>query len=272
MVDSGNQLLRLNRIRPAKKQPDERHTFWYGMELHFWRFVVAILVFGNGAGLSFYEGVKHYLHPEPIANPLVNNVVLILAIVFEGVAWTIAYREFNRIRGDMPLLEAVQYSKDPTVFTVLYEDSAAMLGLLIALLGVFGSHVFGLHTLDGLASFGIEIVLTRVAILLAIQSKGLLIGVSADPRVLADLRDLLNGDSCIHGTNEMLTMHLGPEEILLNASLDFVADLSADEVEAATAEIEKEVKSRQPSIRRVFVEAQSWAAPTDDRLADNASA
>ncbi len=270
VVDSGNQLLLLNGIRLAKKKPDERHPFGYGMELYFWTFVVAILIFGIGAGLSFYEGIKHYLHPEPISNPSVNYVVLILAMVFEGVAWTIAYREFNRVRGDMPLFEAVRHSKDPTVFTVLFEDSAAMLGLLIALLGVFGSHIFGWHALDGLASIGIGLVLAGVAILLAIESKGLLIGESAEPRILADLRDLLDGDVRIHRTNEILTMHLGPEEILLNTSLDFVGSLSADDVEAAIAEIEKEVKSRHPSIRRVFIEAQSWTAHAEDRKAAKA--
>ena len=265
VVDSGNQLLLLNGLRLAKKAPDDRHPFGYGMELYFWTFVVAILIFGIGAGLSFYEGFKHYLHPEPITNPTVNYVVLVLAMIFEGWAWAIAYREFNKMRGDMPVFQAVRHSKDPTVFTVLFEDSAAMAGLFIALLGVIGSHVFGWHALDGLASIGIGVVLASVAILLAIESKGLLIGEGADPKIVADLRDLLDGDDRIHRTNEVLTMHLGPEEVLLNTSIDFASDLSADEVEAAISEIEREVKGRYPEIRRVFIEAQSWSAHAEDR-------
>lgn len=267
VVDSGNQVLLLNGIRLAKKAPDDRHPFGYGMELYFWTFVVAILIFGIGAGLSFYEGIKHYLHPEPIKSPSVNYIVLVLAMVFEGWAWSVAYREFNKQRGDTPFIKAVRHSKDPTVFTVLFEDSAAMLGLAIALLGVIGSHLFGLHALDGLASIGIGVVLASVAILLAIESKGLLIGEGADPEVVAELRNLLNSDSRIHRTNEILTMHLGPEEILLNTSIDFVGNLTADEVEAAISEIEKEVKSRFPAIRRVFIEAQSWSAHAADRKA-----
>ena len=265
VVDSGNQLLLLNGMRLAKKAPDDRHPFGYGMELYFWTFVVAILIFGIGAGLSFYEGFKHYLHPEQITNPTVNYVVLVLAMIFEGWAWSIAYREFNKMRGDMPFFQAVRQSKDPTIFTVLFEDSAAMAGLVIALLGVIGSDVFGWHALDGLASIGIGVVLASVAILLAIESKGLLIGEGADPEIVANLRDLLNEDERIHRTNEILTMHLGPEEILLNASLDFVGDLNADQVEAAISEIEKEVKSRYPAIRRVFIEAQSWRGHKEDR-------
>jgi len=265
VVDSGNQLLLLNGIRLARRKPDDRHPFGYGMELYFWTFVVAILIFGIGAGLSFYEGVKHYLHPEPIGNPIVNYVVLFLAMVFEGTAWTIAYREFNKSRGNTPLFQAVRLSKDPTVFTVLFEDSAAMLGLVIALLGVLGSHVFGWHAVDGLASIGIGILLAGVAILLAIESKGLLIGEAADPEVVAELRKLLDSDDRILRTNEILTMHLGPEEILLNTSIDFAGHLSADEVEAAITEIEREVKARFPAIRRVFIEAQSWRAHAEDR-------
>ena len=265
VVDSGNQLLLLNGIRLAKKPPDDHHPFGYGMELYFWTFVVAILIFGIGAGLSFYEGVKHYLNPEPIISPMVNYVVLALSMVFEGVAWVIAYREFNKMRGDTPFFKAVRRSKDPTVFTVLFEDSAAMLGLFIAFIGVFGSHVLGWHQLDGLASIGIGIVLASVAILLAIESKGLLIGEGADPKIVAELRELLNGDDRIQRTNEILTMHLGPEEVLLNTSLDFVSNLSADQVEAAITEIEKQIKMRFPEIRRVFIEAQSWRAHAEDQ-------
>ena len=265
VVDSGNQVLLLHGIRKSNRPPDQWHPFGYGMELYFWTFVVAILIFAIGSGISLYEGVKHYLHPEPIKSPGWNYGVLILGMIFEGWAWSVAYKELNRMRGDMPWFKAIRRSKDPTVFTVLFEDSAAMIGLVIAFLGVGGSHLFGIHQLDGLASIGIGIVLAAVAILLAIESKGLLIGEGADPAIVNELRAIIDGDRRIHRTNELLTMHLGPQEILLNASLDFVTDLAADDVEAAISEIEREIKTRFPSIRRVFIEAQSWSAHIDDR-------
>lgn len=259
VVDSGNQLLLLYGIRKSNKAPDDKHPFGYGMELYFWTFVVAILIFAIGSGLSLYKGFIHVQHPEPINSPYVNYVVLLLSMVFEGVAWKIAYKEFNKSRGDMPIFKAIQRSKDPTIFTVLFEDTAAMIGLAIAFLGVAGSHLLGLHVLDGVASIGIGIVLALVAILLAIESKGLLIGEGADPDVIKELREYLQGDVRIKRTNELLTMHFGPNEILLNASLDFEDGLSAETVEAAISEFESEIKGKFPSIRRVFIEAQSWS-------------
>lgn len=269
VVDSGNQLLLLFGIHKAKKAPDDKHPFGYGMELYFWTFVVAILIFGIGAGLSAYEGVKHFMHPEPINNPMVNYVVLALSMIFEGVAWTIAYREFNKMRGDTPWFEAIRHSKDPTVFTVLFEDTAAMIGLAIAFLGVAGSHLMGWHALDGLASIGIAIVLASVAILLAIESKGLLIGEGADTETVEDIRLYLQQDKRIKRANELLTLHFGPDEILLNASLDFEDGLPAESVEAAISEFETAIKLRFPSIRRVFIEAQSWKGHLDDEKRAN---
>lgn len=272
VVDSGNQILLLYGIKRARKEPDEQHPFGYGMELYFWTFVVAIMVFAIGAGLSFYEGIKHYLHPEPMTDPTVNYIVLALSMVFEGVAWTIAYREFNRMRGDTPILQSIRKSKDPTVFTVLFEDTAAMIGLVIALIGVIGSHKFGIHEMDGLASVGIGIVLAGVAILLAIESKGLLIGEGADPAIVKEIHAMFDKDERISRTNEMLTMHLGPNEILLNASFDFVDGLPAEAVEGAISEFERRIKARFPSIRRVFIEAQGWSAHNDDAQKDKSEA
>lgn len=264
VVDSGNQLLLLYGIRKANKAPDDKHPFGYGMELYFWTFVVAILIFAIGAGLSLYKGFVHIQHPEPINSPYVNYVVLILSMVFEGVAWMIAYRAFNEVRGDEPFFKAIRHSKDPTIFTVLFEDTAAMIGLAIALLGVAGSHLLGWHILDGLASIGIGFVLAAVAMFLAIESKGLLIGEGADPAVVGDIRSYLKDDRRIKQVNEVLTMHFGPDEILLNVSLDFEDGLPAEAVETAISEFEFAIKSKFPSIRRVFIEAQSWSGHQKD--------
>ncbi len=258
-------MLLLYGIKKAARMPDEKHPFGYGMELYFWTFVVAILIFAIGSGLSLYEGIKHFLHPEPINAPGWNYGVLLLSMVFEGVAWTIAYREFNKMRGDTPIFKAIRHSKDPTVFTVLFEDTAAMIGLVIAFVGVAGSHLYGLHYLDGLASIGIGIVLAVVAVLLAIESKGLLIGEGADPKIVTEIRAVVARDNRISRINEVLTMHLGPTEILLNASFDFVDDLEARDVEIAISEFETEIKKRFPEVRRVFIEAQSWTAHLADK-------
>ena len=259
VVDSGNQLLLLHGIGRSQRPPDRSHPFGYGMELYFWTFVVAILIFAVGAGISLYEGFRHLSHPEPIESPGWNYGVLLLSMIFEGVAWSIAYKEFNRQRGGAPFIKAIRRSKDPTVFTVLFEDSAAMAGLVIAFIGVAGSHLFGLHQLDGLASIGLGIVLAGEALVLAIESKGLLIGESADHRVTNSVREIIARNDSVKATNELLSMHLGPNDILLNVSLDFVDGIPAEDVEAAISEIEREIKKTHPAIRRVFIEAQSIA-------------
>jgi cation diffusion facilitator family transporter len=264
VVDSGNQLLLLYGIKRAARKPDREHPFGYGMELYFWTFVVAILIFAIGAGLSIYEGIKHVQHPEPISNPVWNYVVLALSVVFESAAWIIAYRAFNEVRGRGSLIQAIRRSKDPTVFTVLFEDTAALLGLVIAFGGVAGSHYFGIPELDGVASIGIGLILAAVAILLAVESKGLLIGESADPEIVDAIEAMVQGDRRISHTNEILTMHLGPNEVLLNASFDFIDGLPAQEVERAISDFERRIKQQHPSIRRVFIEAQGWRAHAED--------
>lgn len=264
VVDSGNQLLLLYGIRRSRKAPDVHHPFGYGMELYFWTFVVAILIFAIGAGLSIYEGIEHLKHPEPLTSPIWNYVVLGLSMIFEAAAWTVAYREFNKVRGSEPILKSIRNSKDPTVFTVLFEDSAALIGLFIALLGVAGSHLLGIAELDGIASIGIGIILAGVAIVLAIESKGLLIGESADPEIVDAIGKMANTDPRISRTNEILTMHLGPNEILLNASFDFVDGLPAEDVEKAISQFERRIKKQHPSVRRVFIEAQGWRAHMRD--------
>jgi cation diffusion facilitator family transporter len=268
VVDSGNQLLLLYGIKRAARKPDREHPFGYGMELYFWTFVVAILIFAIGAGLSIYEGIKHVQHPEPISNPVWNYVVLALSVVFESAAWVIAYRAFNEVRGRGSLIQAIRRSKDPTVFTVLFEDTAALLGLVIAFGGVAGSHYLGIPELDGIASIGIGLILAAVAILLAVESKGLLIGESADPDIVDAIEAMVQSDRRISHTHEILTMHLGPNEVLLNASFDFIDGLPAQDVEQAISEFERQIKQQHPSIRRVFIEAQGWRAHAEDARND----
>lgn len=260
VVDCGNQGLILLGLRRSKRPADARHPFGYGMELYFWAFIVAIVIFAVGSGVSIYEGVQSLSNPHPLENPAISYVVLCLALAFEGVAWWIAFKHFRKTKGERSWLGAVRHSKDPTVFTVLFEDSAAMIGLLLALGGTFGSHVYGVHALDAVASIAIGVVLALTAMLLAYESKGLLIGESADQEVVAAIRTVFEADRRVGAVNEVLTMHLGPEDILVATSVDFVEDLTADEVEAAISAFETRVKSDHPHVRRIFIEAQGARA------------
>ncbi|MEQ8394557.1 cation diffusion facilitator family transporter [Thalassobaculum sp.] len=269
VVDTGNQGLILYGMRQARRKPDARHPFGYGMELYFWTFVVAILIFAVGAGLSIYEGIQHIRHPVPMTNPEWSYVVLSLSLVFEGVAWVIAFREFEKQRGRHGYLAAVERSKDPTVFTVLFEDTAAVIGLLIAFVGIAAAQYFDEPVLDGVASLAIGGVLAAVAVLLARESKGLLIGESVDPEVLDGIRRLIGSDRRIVAVNEVLTMHLGPQDVLLAISIDFVDGLVSEKVEEAISSLERRVVAKYPQVRRVFIEAQNRYA---HRMAERAAA
>jgi cation diffusion facilitator family transporter len=257
VVDTGNQALLFHGLRRSGRPADAQHPFGYGMELYFWSFVVAILIFAVGAGLSFYEGVRKVLDPHPATDLYINYAVLGLAAVFEAGAWWVAFREFRKTKGRLGWLTAFRRSKDPAIFTVLFEDSAALLGLFAAFLGILGADVLGLAWLDGAASIAIAVILATVAILLAIESKGLLIGEGARREVLDGIAGIIDADRRILVANEVLTMHLGPEDVLLNLSLDFRDDLSAGGVEAAVSELERRIKADFPEITRVFIEAQS---------------
>ena len=260
LVDTGNQLLLLHGLRRASRPADEAHPFGYGMELYFYAFVVAILIFGLGAGVSLYEGVDKVRHPEPIIHVTVNYVVLGLALVFEAGAWMVAFREFRRTKGTLGWLEAVRASKDPAVFTVLFEDTAAVLGLLVALAGIALGEAHAVPELDGAASIGIAVILAATAVFLAYECKSLLTGESALPAVVEGVRRIALEQPRVAGVNELLTMHMGPEDVLLNLSLDFDDSVSAGDVEAAVSDLERRIKTRFPQITRVFVEAQGGLA------------
>jgi divalent metal cation (Fe/Co/Zn/Cd) transporter len=220
--------------------------------------VVAILIFAGGAGISVYEGIDKLRYPHPVSNPVVNYAVLGAAMVFEGIAWIIAFREFGRMKGRRGFFEEVRRSKDPTVFTILFEDSAAMLGLLVAFTGIAAGEYWGIPEYDGIASIGIGVILAVTAALLAYETKGLLIGEGAAPETVAGIRRLLAGHAGIIRTNEVLTLHFGPKDVLVTLSVDFSDALSSADVEAAISELETAIKAAYPEVNRVFIEAQSW--------------
>jgi cation diffusion facilitator family transporter len=257
VVDTGNELLLLLGLHRAKKPANERFPFGYGKEIYFWSFVVALLIFAVGAGISLYEGILHLLHPTPIENPSINYIVLVLSALFEGGALYFGLTEFSRAKGNWGYLEAVHKGKDPSSFVVIFEDSAAILGLLVAFLGIFLSRVTGNHVYDGLASIIIGLILAGTAIWLAYETKGLLIGESANVNVVSEIRKIVSGYARVKNVNEILTMHMGPEYILVNLSVDFEDSTSASELEKDIAGIDARIKEAFPNVRRVFIEAEA---------------
>jgi cation diffusion facilitator family transporter len=257
LVDTGNQGLLLYGLKKADQPADEKHPFGYGVELYFWAFVVAILIFAVGSGISIYEGIQKILHPHPISSPIIAYVVLGLAIMFESVAWWIAYKEFNRVRGQRGLLQAVRESKDPAVFTVLFEDTAAMAGLIVALLGLLGVQFLGLPWLDGAASVTIGVILALTAAFLAYETKSLLVGEGADPATVEVIRNLVEATPTVSRMNEIRTLHRGPQDVLLALSIDFEDNLTVGSVEESIYALEVAIKRRFPIVRRVFIEAQA---------------
>ncbi|CAH1388185.1 cation diffusion facilitator family transporter [Candidatus Nitrotoga sp. M5] len=262
LVDTGNQVLLLHGLKQAEKPADKDFPFGYGKEIYFWSFVVAILIFALGAGISIYAGIQHILKPELITNPMINYIVLGLALIFEGVAWYMALREFRKSKGKWGYLKAVQRGKDPSIFVVLFEDSAALLGLIIAFLGVFLAQVTGILWFDGLASVIIGLILGSTAVWLAIETKGLLIGESANSEVNQEAQKIAASYPGVEYVNEVLTLHMGPGFILINISINFVDEVSVTEVEQTIAAIDSEIKSKNPLVKRVFIEAESRRAFT----------
>ena len=258
LVDTGNQILMLHGLRQARKPPDARFPFGHGKEIYFWSFVVAILIFALGGGISIYEGIQHLRQPRVIENPLINYAVLGLAILFEGAAWLFAFRAFRRTKGGWGYIEAVQRGKDPSLFVVLFEDSAALLGLLVALAGVGLSQLTGILIFDGIASVIIGLILVGTAVWLAWETKGLLIGESANAPVVEGIRRILEACPVIDHVNEVLTMHMGPDYILVNIAVDFRDDVSAGDIERTIAELDARIRERFPKVKRVFIEAEAW--------------
>lgn len=257
LVDTGNQILLLWGLRQAKRPASEEYPFGHGKEIYFWSFVVAILIFAVGSGVSIYEGVHRVLDPQPMNDPHINYIVLGLSILFEGGSWFIALREFGKCKGPLGYIEAVHRGKDPSLFVVLFEDSAALLGLLTALAGIILAQVTGNPWFDGAASVVIGVILGVTAIWLAIETKSLLIGESASRHVLRGIRQLLEREPAIERVNEVLSMHLGPDDVLVTISADFRDDLPAGVLEQTVERIEQAIREQHPEVKRIFIEAES---------------
>lgn len=263
LVDTTNEVLLLYGMHRAKLKPDRTHPFGHGRELYFWSFIVALLVFSLGAGVSFYEGLTHILHPVASKDPLLNYIVLGISALFEGSSWLLALREFRAAKGRMGYFEAFRKSKDPTTFTVLLEDSAALLGLLIAATGLALEQTLGMPVFDGIASIGISLVLAISATALARESKGLLIGEPADPVVSQSILKIADADEGVRHANGANTMQMGPNQVVATLSAEFEDVLHTTDIEVCIRRIESAAKAAHPEVTALFVKpqtAEAWRA------------
>ncbi len=257
IVDTGNQILLLYGLKRAARPASPQFPFGHGKEIYLWSFVVAILIFAVGAGISISEGINHILHPPTLHDPTVNYIVLGLAMIFEGGALYFAVTEFNKVRGSFSYIEAVQRGKDPSLFVVLFEDCAAMLGLLVAFVGILLAQITENILWDGVASVIIGLILALTAIWLAKETKSLLIGEGANKDIVDGIHKIASKQDSIEKINEVLTLHMGPEFILVNMSISFKAHLPVGNIEKAIEIITKEIKENFPRAKKVFIEAES---------------
>jgi cation diffusion facilitator family transporter len=263
VVDSTNQLLLVWGRKASRRPPDKWHPFGHGREIYFWSFVVAVMVFALGAGVSIYEGIIHIAHPEEAVSPVIAYLVLLAAFLLEGWSTIEAFRDFQRAKGRSGWFQAIRYSKDPPAFIVLLENGAAMAGILAAALGVFLSQLTGDPFYDGAASIVIGLILGFTALVLAIESKGLLIGEAADPEIVSALRELVRSKDGVDGAGEVLTVHSAPDVITAMVSVDFRDSISAAQVEQIVCEIEEEASRRWPQVRRLYIRPRKGALLTD---------
>jgi len=268
LVDSGNELLLLLGVKRSQRPPDAERPFGYGREQYFWSYVVALLIFAVGGGVSFYEGVTHILEPEPITDPFWNYIVLGIAFVLDGYSLFTAWRAFSEQRGTQSFWAAIKDSKDPTTFTVLFEDGSDVLGLLIAFLGVFLGHTLNNPYFDGGASILIGLLLVGVSIVLARESKSLLMGEGVDADTQQQLIALTEADPAVEKAIRTATIYLGPQEITLVQGVVFREDMTTSDITTAIQRIRFAVHEQFPAIAHHYI--QPLAQPTGQTPANTA--
>ena len=271
MVDTGDGLLLLVGMRLAERPPDERHPFGYGKELYFWSLIVAVLIFGVGGGVSIFEGIVRLLDPKPMEGAGWSYAILGGAAVFEGTSLAIAVRQFKRSIGDAPFWRSLRTSKDPTLYTVMAEESAALAGLAAAAIGVFGSDSLGMPAFDAGASIVIGALLCGVSTLLIVQARKLLVGEAVSTEMAEAIRAIAQGERSVHRAGWPLTMHLGPDDVLLALDAEFKTGVSAEEVARAVNRIEAALRARFPEIGRIYIESRRVTAPEAEPAAALAS-
>jgi cation diffusion facilitator family transporter len=267
-VDTFNGVLLLVGLKLSQRPATPEHPFGHGKELFFWSLIVAVLVFGLGGGVSFYQGVQHIRQPPELKDPLWNYVVLGAAAVFEGSSFAIALHQFlAKKAADTPFWQALHRSKDPTTYTVLAEDAAALVGLAVAAAGIALARQLQMPMLDGVASLVIGLLLAGVAVLLIWESRGLLIGEGIRPETARAIRQMALAQPKVRDVGRILSMYIGPDDVLVTMDLDFHDGTAAADAGATIDAIERQVRERYPMIRRLFIEAgaappqQRWSRP-----------
>jgi cation diffusion facilitator family transporter len=263
VVDTGNGWLMLLGVRKSQKPPDSDHPFGHGHELYFWTLIVGVLIFAVGGGMSVYEGIMHILHPRSPENVVWSYAVLGIAVVFEGTTWLFGWKAFNAERGRKGVVQTIHETKDPSSFTVLLEDSAALLGLIFAFVGIFLGHQLGLPALDGVASVLIGLLLCGVAVLMVYESKGLLIGEGLDREALKSIAAMVDADTAVERVGHLHTMYLGPHEVLLTIELRFHGDITALEVRQAARRLRETIQSQHPDVKRIFFGSEAFEEEGD---------
>jgi cation diffusion facilitator family transporter len=263
IADTGNQALLLLGLRLSDKPADEEHPFGHGKERFFWTFVVALALFLVGGLVSIQRGVSGVLHPSELPDLWLAVGVLVAAAVFEGSALRIALRTFNKERGQRSFWGGVRRAKDPETLTVVFEDTAALSGIVVAISGIVLSHVFDDERWDAGAAIIVGAILCVVAVTLAREVKDLLIGESAKPETREAIEAAVNDVDEVEGVRELLTMHVGPDNILVNVDVCFRDGLDTDGVEEAIVKVEDAIRDSVPNVEKIFVEPASPSGPRD---------
>ncbi|CAN5196982.1 cation diffusion facilitator family transporter [soil metagenome] len=257
LVDAGDGgLLLLGQIRSARPA-DEDHPLGHGKELYFWSLIVAIMFFALGSGMSFYEGIQHILHPEPITDPTWNYIVLGASTLFTIVSFGVAFRTFHKRAGSRSYWETFRRSKDPTIFTLVLEDLADLVGLAFAFTGVYFGHRLNNPYIDGAASIAIGGVMAVVAMLLARESKGLLVGESATREERAAIRTAASSDPDVEDVRRIITQYLGPDTMLVLMNVVFRPELDGAALGAAADRMEARIREARPSVKHIYIEVDS---------------
>lgn len=260
VVDTGNGCLVLLGLNRSHKPADETHPFGYGKSLYYWTHIVAVSIFGIGGGMSLYEGISHIRHVAPameMGDPTAAYLVLAISLVVEGCSFTVAIRQFMHAKGDTGSWQYIRQSKDPSLYTVVLEDSAAVLGLIFAFLGIFLGHLFNNPYLDGMASIAIGLLLMSVAGILASRTMGLLLGEGVNPKERADIRARVESDPAVTRAGDILTMYMGPNDLLVNMGVCFAPGTTAEQMHGAINRIETDLRNAYPQVNRVYIEAES---------------
>lgn len=257
LVDTGNETLLLFGIRQSRQPADDEHPFGHGREIYFWSFVVAVAIFAVGGGMSVYEGIDHLRHPTTMGDPSWNYVVLAIAFVFESISWYFGWKVFKLVKGKYGPLQAIHRSKDPTMFIVVFEDSGALLGLFIAFCGVFIGHMMNNHYIDAAASIAIGLMLGLMAVFLAYEIKGLLIGEGFERETLQQLREIIRSDRAVEHISRLQTLFFGPNDVMLAVELKFREEMTSKQIRAAVARIKDNLKLARSDVKRIYFAAES---------------